>query len=86
MCKRRLPIPTNQTANQVPDWTRAINLDLVFTNEENMLNNISYLPSLGKSDHLSLSFKFICYTQQQETAFKKLNDIKGNNIEIAKKI
>ena len=61
-------------------------LDLVFTNEENMLNNISYLPSLGKYDHLSLSFKFICYTQQQETAFKKLNYIKGNYREIAKEI
>ena len=61
-------------------------LDLVFTNEENMLNNISYLPSLGKSDHLSLSFKFICYTQQQETAFKKLNYNKGNYREIAKEI
>ena len=51
-----------------------------------MLNNISYLPSLGKSDHLSLSFKFIYYTQQQETAFKKLYYIKGNYREIAKEI
>ena len=47
---------------------------------------ISHLPSLGKSDHLSLSFKFICYTQQQETTFKKLNYIKGNYREIAKEI
>ena len=51
-----------------------------------MVNNINYLPSLEKSDHLVLSFKFICYTQQQETAFKKLNYIKGNYREIAKEI
>ena len=41
---------------------------------------------MGKSDHLTLSFKFVCYTQHQETAFKKLNYIKGNYRDIAKEI
>jgi hypothetical protein len=35
-------------------------LDLVFSNEENMVTNIVYQSPLGKSDHVSLSFDFIC--------------------------
>jgi len=33
-------------------------LDLVITNEEGMISELSYLPPLGKSDHLSLQFFF----------------------------
>ena len=33
-------------------------LDLVFTNEEGMLTNLSYLPPLGNSDHVCLRFDF----------------------------
>ena len=33
-------------------------LDLVITNEEGMISDLSYLPPLGKSDHLSLQFSF----------------------------
>jgi len=31
-------------------------LDLVFTNNENMKENLKYLPGLGSSDHLCISF------------------------------
>ena len=33
-------------------------LDLVITNEEGMMSDLSYLSPLGKSDHLSLQFSF----------------------------
>ena len=33
-------------------------LDLVITNEEGMISGLSYLPPLGKSDHLSLWLSF----------------------------
>lgn len=33
-------------------------LDLIFTNEENMIDNIDFQSPLGKSDHSLLSFKF----------------------------
>ena len=46
-------------------------VDLVFTNEENMIDNISYLPGLGKTDHLVLCFDFHCYTKQQDASFTK---------------
>ena len=36
-------------------------LDLVFTNEEAMINNISYLPGLGSSDHVCLNFNLIIF-------------------------
>ena len=39
-------------------------LDLVLTNEEEMIENIEYGNPLGKSDHLVLKFEFKCYTKQ----------------------
>jgi len=37
-------------------------LDLIFTNEDNMVKDLQYLPDLGNSDHLCLPFTFSCYT------------------------
>ena len=53
-------------------------LDLVLTNEENMVNNIIYSSCLGKSDHITLAFQFICYTKPNETGYIKRNYFKGN--------
>ena len=49
-----------------------------FTNEENMIDNISYLPGEGKSDNLDLYFDYHCYTKQQDAKFTKKNYFKGN--------
>ena len=40
-------------------------LDLVFTNKQDMMNDIQYLPGLGCSDHVCLSFKLKCYSSQR---------------------
>ena len=45
--------PTRYRNNQVPSL-----LDLVLTNEENMVEEIETLPSLDKSDHITLKFKY----------------------------
>lgn len=37
-------------------------LDLIFTNEENMINDVKYLSPLGKSDHVVITFLFKCYS------------------------
>ena len=37
-------------------------LSLIFSNEENMVEKVNFLSSLGKSDHLVLTFKLVCYT------------------------
>ena len=47
--------PTRQRGNDKPST-----LDLVFSNEENMVNNIKYLAPLGRSDHTILNFDIIC--------------------------
>ena len=38
-----------------------------------MINNISYLPGLGSSDHVCLNFNLICYVHRRGTALKKYN-------------
>ena len=63
-------------------------LDLIFTNEENMVETVKYMPPLGKSDHLLLSFNFNCYTADHSEKsrrymyhkgdYEKLNDLLRN--------
>ena len=58
-------------------------LDLVFTNEQDMISNLSYLPPLGKSDHICIHFELLCYS-----AHKKADNVRYNvgaaNIELMK--
>jgi hypothetical protein len=42
-------------------------LDLVFSNEENMVTNIEYQSPLGKSDHSCILFDFICNKVTEES-------------------
>ena len=51
--------PTRYRPGETPNI-----LDLVFTNEQTMINEVQYLPGLGCSDHVCLSFKFMCYGVQ----------------------
>ena len=41
-------------------------LDLIFTNEPNMINHITHEAPLGKSDHQVLHFVYNCYIKPQE--------------------
>ncbi|MES9884664.1 MAG: reverse transcriptase family protein, partial [Sedimenticola sp.] len=52
-------------------------LDLIFTNEENMVDNIEYLPPLGKSDHLTLVFRLKLYIDKPKCTEKRYNFFKG---------
>ncbi len=65
--------PTRLREGNVPSI-----LDLVLTNEEDMLENIDYLPGLGLSDHLVLQCVFNCYTDTKNNTSSKLNFHKGN--------
>ena len=47
-------------------------LDHIFSNEENMIENIKYLPSLGKSDHLILLFDLVTYVDRFTRPIEKL--------------
>ena len=54
-------------------------LDLILTNEEEMVTDIKYLPGLGKSDHLVIDFSLFCYTvQEKKCSAEKRNFFKGD--------
>ena len=57
--------PTRFREGQTPNI-----LDLILTNEENMVEKIDYLPSLGKSDHAVLSFNFNCFIEKVSSSQK----------------
>lgn len=63
--------PTRFRQNQ-----RSSVLDLVFTNEEGMLDNLDILPGIGASDHCLLSFKLMCYTPYVESGPPRPNFFK----------
>ena len=47
--------PTRQRGNDTPST-----IDLIFSNEENMISDINYLSPLGRSDHTILNFNITC--------------------------
>ena len=72
-------------------WTQHINqatiqcgadrtslLDLIFTNEEGMVDQIKFNSPLGKSDHLLIGFKFNCYLERINQSFHKYYYNKGD--------
>jgi hypothetical protein len=54
--------PTRGRCGQEPNI-----LDLVFSNEENMISNISIESPLGKSDHSCVVFECHCFTKRSST-------------------
>jgi len=44
-------------------------LDLVFTNDQEMISNLScmYLPPLGNSDHICIEFNLVCYSELKKS-------------------
>jgi len=60
--------PTRYRSTDTPSL-----LDLVFTNELNMINDISYSPPLGNSDHVCIYFNLVCYTECKRISGVKYN-------------
>ena len=61
---------TRYRNNQVPSL-----LDLVLTNNEHMIPEITSQPPLGKSDHIVIEFEYLCYyTAQQHNVSQYLYD------------
>lgn len=61
-------------------------LDLIITNEENMIEEIQYLGPLGKSDHCVLLFKLICYIKTVSNNSVRKNYDNGNYEEACKEL
>ena len=53
-------------------------LDLIFTNEESMVNDVKYLPGLGSSDHICLQFELACYCDHVEPPRPRYNVYKAD--------
>ena len=47
-------------------------LDLVFTNEEDMVTEMKEIPPLGKSDHVGIIWRFVVETEISDVNNKKL--------------
>jgi len=58
--------PTRYRSSDPPSF-----LDLVFTNELDIINDISYSPPLGNSDHVCIYF--VCYTKCKQISGIKYN-------------
>ncbi|XP_069134268.1 uncharacterized protein [Argopecten irradians] len=53
-------------------------LDLVFSNDEQIVNDVNYLPSIGRSDHILLSFKLSVSHSDNHTKQERRNYHKGH--------
>lgn len=53
-------------------------LDLIFTNDENMIDDIQINSPLGHSDHSTLTFKYKCYSEPTENKSTRWNYFKGD--------
>ena len=65
--------PTHKRGDQ-----QANILDLILTNEGNMIEDLLYEAPLGKSHHCSLVFKFRCYAEYKSSNVKTFKYAKGD--------
>ena len=73
--------PTGFREDQAPST-----LDLIFTNEESMLDNLKVSAGLDKTDHQILLFDSNCYISLSECKSRKYTFFKGNYNEMNKKL
>jgi len=55
-------------------------LDLILTNEEEMIDGFDFLPALGMSDHLYVRFNFNCYCSTNHTFKPRYNIHKADTV------
>ncbi len=65
--------PTRARGNNMPHI-----LDLVLTNEEDMISQVEYASPIGKSDHCVIQFPFKCYTERTQSHRVKFYYDKGD--------
>ena len=65
--------PTHFRGDQTPNI-----LDLVFTNEEGMIEDLVHRAHLGKSHHQVLKFDYVCYREKSAKSKTKFNYLKGD--------
>ena len=73
--------PTHFRGDQTPNV-----LDLIFTNEETMINDIDYSAPVGKSHHSTLLFQFKCYKPSETSNIPGYTYDKGDYDTIREKL
>ena len=58
-------------------------INLIFTNEEDWVSNLSHPPPLGNSDHICIQFDLTCYSEPKKTDNFKYNT-RAANIDLMK--
>ena len=51
-----------------------------------MVDNVTILPGLGKSDHCIIAFDFSCYTQYSQTGPQRLIYFKGDYVAFGERL
>ena len=71
---QHVTLPTHYRGNQTPTL-----IDLVFSNEEGMVQNVQHKHPIGKSHHVCIYFDYLCYTTNQSCQNEiRYNFMKGN--------
>lgn len=78
---QHITTPTRSRLHQGPNV-----LDLVFTNEEDMIKDVTYESPLGKSDHCVLTFQYHCYYEKNTNKIARKNFFKGNYEKLRKQL
>lgn len=73
--------PTRYRAEQTANV-----LDLLFTNEEGMIEEVHYGHPVGSSDHLLLDWSFKCYTVRQSRTFRRYQYDRGDYEEMRRQL
>ena len=77
--KQHVTEPTRYRNGEEPSL-----LDLIITNEEGMIQNLSYHPALGDSDHCCLKFDLCCYAYHNKRKVDKVPNYYKANYETIK--
>ena len=73
--------PTHFRGDQTPNI-----LDLVFTNEEGMVEDLVHQAPLGKSHHQVLKFDNVCYMEKSSKSKTSFNYLKGDHSKLKKTV
>lgn len=68
------------------DGDRPSQLDWIFTDEDNLIDNIEYTAPIGKSDHVCLTWNYRCEVSSEINVSRKLNFWRGDYDSIRKEL
>ncbi|KAK3108052.1 hypothetical protein FSP39_000221 [Pinctada imbricata] len=77
LCRDNFLVQHVKQHTRIREGSTPSTLDLIFTNLHYIVNDVLYLPPLGSSDHLTISFNLNVYSFKDMTTRKKFLYFKG---------